>query len=72
MKIEELISGKGDREKIEIEGISIPVSALRSFSHRLTPVASAMLGFFETCNGVNADTHGMRIGCHTRFTGVQS
>jgi len=25
MKIEELISGKGDHEKIEIEGISIPV-----------------------------------------------
>jgi hypothetical protein len=29
MKIEELISGKGDNEKIETLGISIPVSALK-------------------------------------------
>lgn len=30
MKIEELVSGKGDNEKIEAEGISIPVSALKN------------------------------------------
>lgn len=30
MKIEELISGKNDNEKIEIEGVSIPISALKN------------------------------------------
>jgi len=29
MKIEELVSGKNDNEKIDIEGISIPVSTLK-------------------------------------------
>ena len=44
--------------------------ALRSFSHRLTLVKSAMLVFFETFNGVNTDTHGIRIGYHTCLAGV--
>lgn len=30
MKIEELISGKNDNEVIEIEGVSIPISALKN------------------------------------------
>jgi hypothetical protein len=30
MKIEELISGKNDNEEIEIEGVSIPISALKN------------------------------------------
>ena len=30
MKIEELISGKNDNEEIEIEGVSIPTSALKN------------------------------------------
>jgi len=30
MKIEELISGKNDNEEIKIEGVSIPISALKN------------------------------------------
>ena len=30
MNIEELVSGKNDSEKIDIEGVSLPVSALKN------------------------------------------
>jgi len=32
MKIEEMISGKGDDEEIEVAGTAIPVSALRNLT----------------------------------------
>jgi hypothetical protein len=32
MKIEELISGKGDNDRIEIEGISLPVRTLKNIT----------------------------------------
>ncbi len=31
MKIEDIISGKNDNEKITIDGLKIPVSALKNF-----------------------------------------
>ena len=31
MKIEELISGKGDNEKVAVANVSLPVSALNKF-----------------------------------------
>ena len=31
MKIEEMVSGKNDNEEIGIEGLKIPVSALKNF-----------------------------------------
>ena len=31
MKIEDLISGKGDSEKVSVGNVSLPVSALKSF-----------------------------------------
>ncbi|MCG6880184.1 MAG: hypothetical protein LJE96_13685 [Deltaproteobacteria bacterium] len=31
MKIEELISGKNDRQTIEFAGVSLPIAALRRF-----------------------------------------
>ena len=31
MKIEELISGKNDRQNIELAGVSLPIAALKRF-----------------------------------------
>jgi hypothetical protein len=72
--------GSWSRAGAGIQEIQI---APRNFSHRLTLVKSATLVSFEKCNpgtifrsygtsGVNADLHGMRIGYHARFAGVQS
>ncbi|MEJ2723299.1 MAG: hypothetical protein P8175_01395 [Deltaproteobacteria bacterium] len=31
LKIEELVAGKGDRDEVDVNGFSLPVSALKNF-----------------------------------------
>jgi hypothetical protein len=57
MKIEDIISGKNDNEEVIIEGLKIPVSALKSFikegyEHLLPYSGEKTLSIWgKTCTG---------------------